>query len=67
MPNKLFHLEYLTACRRWLNHLRARFPRLFKHLNAQKAIDWDFQKYVRVSLLWDIHSAGLGISVLFIA
>lgn len=67
MPNKLFHFEYLTACRRWLNHLRARFPKSFKHLNAQKAIEQDFQKYLPVSLLWDIHSAGLGSPMLFIA
>lgn len=67
MPNKLFHFEYLTACRRWLNHLRARFPKSFKHLNAQKTIDGDFQKHLPVSLLWDIHSSDLGSSLLFIA
>ena len=67
MPNKLFHLERLTACGRWLNHLRARFQKLFKHLNAQKTIDQDFQRYLPVSLLWDTPSAGLGSSALFVA
>lgn len=67
MPNKLLHFEYLTACRRWLNHLRASSLKYFNHLNAQKTIEWDFHKYVPVSLLWDIQPAGLGSSVLFIA
>lgn len=60
MPNKLFHFEYLTASRRWFNHLRATFPVSFKRLHAQKTIDWDFQKHLFSSLLWDSHPAGLG-------
>lgn len=57
MPNKLFHFEYLTASRRWFNHLRATFPVSFKRLHAQKTIDWDFQKHLFSSLLWDSHPA----------
>lgn len=60
MPNKLFHFEYLTASRRWLNHLRARFPVSFRHLHAQKTIHWDLQKHLFFSLLWDSHFSGLG-------
>lgn len=60
MPNKLFNFEYLTASRRWLNHLRARFPVSFIQLHAQKTNDWDFQKHLFSSLLWDSHFAGLG-------
>lgn len=66
LPNKLFHLEYLSACGRWINHPRARFPKLFKHLNAQKTIDWCFQKCLPVAIPWDIHPGGLGSLVLFI-
>lgn len=64
MPNKLFHFEYLPAWWRWRNPLKDRLPLSFRTLHAQKTIDWDFQKYLPVSSLWDFHSAGLSSLVL---
>lgn len=64
MPNKLFHFEYLPAWWRWRNPLKDRLPLSFRTLHAQKTIDWDFQKYLPVSPLWDFHSAGLSSLVL---
>lgn len=65
MPNKLFHFEYLPAWWRWRNPLKDGLPLSFRTLHAQKTIDWDFQKYLPVSPLWDFHSAGLSSLVLF--